>query len=60
MALFSQATDLKTRQTIWVGTNILKGKSQGNSHTRNWDYDGLTAVELAYLHTDYHGNFNPS
>lgn len=60
MALYSQATDLKTRQTIWVGTNVLKGKSQANSHTRNWAHDGFTTAELAYLHTDYHGNFNPS
>ncbi len=60
MALFSQASDIKTRQTVWVGTNVVKGNSQANSHTRKWDYDGLSAVELSYLHTDYHGNVDPS
>ena len=56
MALYSQASDLKTRQTVWVSTNTKTGR-QANSHTRSWDFDGdgLSAVELADLSTDYQG-----
>jgi hypothetical protein len=52
MALFSMASDLQTRQTVWVGTNVKAGKGQANSHTRDWQHDGLPAVELADLHHD--------
>jgi len=55
MALWTMATDIKTRQTIWVGTNVAKGKSQANSHTRGWEIDGYPTAELAGLHTDYVG-----
>lgn len=55
MALYSQASDLNTRERIWVGTNVVKGKNQANSHTREWDHDGLTTADLAGLHTDYNG-----
>jgi len=55
MALYSQATDLNTRERIWVGTNVVRGKSQANSHTRNWDFDGIATADLAGLHTDYNG-----
>ena len=55
MALYSQATDLQTRQTIWVGTNVVKGRDQANSHSRGWDHDGLPSVELADLCTDFQG-----
>ena len=55
MALYSQASDLQTRQTIWIGTNVKAGKGQANSHTRGWDIDGMPATELAGLHTDYVG-----
>ena len=58
MALYSQASDLQTRQTIWVGTNVKSGKGQANSHTRGWDFDGIPAAELADLHTDYVGPQN--
>jgi hypothetical protein len=48
MALLSQASDLKTRQTVWVGTNVAKGKDQANSHTRtDFTVDGLSAADLA-------------
>jgi hypothetical protein len=48
MALLSQASDLQTRQTVWVGTNVAKGKDQANSHTRaNFTIDGLSAADLA-------------
>lgn len=64
MALYSQATDLATRNTIWVATNVIKGRAQLNSH-RDDDFgrcyqrdgiDGFEAYELAGLHTDYVGN----
>ena len=59
MALYSQATDLQTRQTIWISTNVVKGRPQLNSH-RSASYakagvDGFSAAELAGLHTDYQG-----
>lgn len=64
MALFNQATDLKTRQTVWVSTNVAKGRPQLNSHRdsnagrslASHGVDGLSAVEWAGLHTDYQGN----
>ena len=60
MAIWNQATDLATRQTIWVSTNIVKGNPQLNSH-RSECYaregiDGYPANELAGLHTEYVGN----
>ena len=59
MALYTQASDLQTRQTIWVGTNVAKGRDQANSHSRGWNHDGLPAAELADLHTDYQGWSGP-
>lgn len=59
MALYNQASDLQTRQTIWVGTNVAKGRDQANSHSRGWNHDGLPAAELADLHTDYQGWSGP-
>lgn len=56
MALYSQAMCIETRQTIWVGTNVVRGKSQSNSHNKPWDHDGVPTAELAALHTSYHGN----
>jgi hypothetical protein len=32
MAIYSQATDLATKQTIWVSRNVVKNRSQLNSH----------------------------
>jgi hypothetical protein len=64
MALYTQATDLQTRETIWVSTNVIKGRPQLNSH-RDDDFgrcyqreqiDGFPAWELAGLHSDYVGN----
>ena len=59
MALYSQASDLQTRQTVWVGTNVVKGKSQSNSHTLGWDHDGLPTAELADVHTPWQGWVGP-
>jgi hypothetical protein len=60
MALYSMATDLTTRQTVWVGRNVVKGRPQLNSHRddiigRGMESDGLPAFELAGLLTDYVG-----
>jgi hypothetical protein len=60
MALFSQATDLKTRSTVWVSRNVAKGRPQLNSHRddvigRGMESDGLPAAELANLSTPFVG-----
>ena len=60
MALYSQASDLTTRQTVWVGRNVVKGRPQLNSHRddiigRGMESDGLPAAELANLHTTFVG-----
>jgi hypothetical protein len=59
MALYTQATDLQTRQTVWVSTNVVKGRPQLNSHRSDAmaraGIDGFSAAELAGLHTDYQG-----
>jgi hypothetical protein len=63
MALYNIATDLKTRQTVWVSTNVVKGRPQLNSHRQDrlgaslaaGGIDGFSAAELAGLHTDYQG-----
>jgi len=63
MALFSIASDLKTRQTVWVTTNVVKGRPQLNSHRDDRlgaslaasGIDGMSAVEIADLHTDFEG-----
>ena len=58
------ATDLQTRETIWVAQNVAKGRPQLNSH-REDDFgrcyqrdgiDGFNSVEMAGMHTDYSGN----
>lgn len=60
MALFSMATDLNTRQTIWVATNVIKGRPQLNSHHSECyareQIDGFNSVEMAGMHTPYNGN----
>jgi len=53
--LYNQATDLVTRQIVWVGTNVVKGREQANSHSRGWDFDGIPSAELADLHTPWQG-----
>jgi len=63
MALYNIATDLKTRQTVWISTNVVKGRPQLNSHRQDrlgaslaaGGIDGFSAAELAGLHTDYQG-----
>jgi hypothetical protein len=51
------ATDLNTKETIWVATNVVKGRPQLNSHSSDCykrdGIDGFPAWELAGLHTDY-------
>jgi hypothetical protein len=64
MAIYSQATDLATKQTIWVSRNVVKNRPQLNSHREDTfgkslqraEIDGFSAAELAYLHTPYNGN----
>lgn len=61
MALYNIASDRTTRQTIWVSTNVVKGRPQLNSHRDDSfgrsmaqeGIDGFTAAELAGLHTNY-------
>ena len=56
MALFSQASDLQTGETVWVASNVRHGGQQSNSHTwKDRDFDGLTAVQIADLATSYQG-----
>jgi len=59
MALYNMATDLNTKETIWVSTNVVKGRPQLNSHSsecyKRDGIDGFSAAELAGLHTDYSG-----
>lgn len=64
MALYNVASDLNTRETIWVATNVVKGRPQLNSH-RDDDFgrcykrdgiDGYPAWELAGFYTTYQGN----
>jgi hypothetical protein len=56
MALLSQATDLKTRQTVWVSTNTATGE-QINSHNRtNFSVDGLIAADWAGMSAHAHRN----
>ena len=52
--LLSQATDLKTQQTIWVSTNTATGE-QINSHNRtNFSVDGLIAADWAGMSAHAH------
>ena len=63
MAIYSQATDLATKQTIWVSRNVVKNRPQLNSHRedvfcnslKDAGVDGLSAAELANLCTNYEG-----
>ena len=63
MALYSQATDLATKQTIWVSRNVVKNRLQLNSHREDMigkslqraEIDGFSAAELANLSTNYEG-----
>ena len=60
MALLTMATDLQTRETIWVAQNVVKGRRQLNSHSSECyerdGIDGFPAWEFAGLCTDYVGN----
>ena len=63
MALYNMATDIQTRSTVWISTNFRKYRPQLNSHRddtfgkslNSSGTDGLSAAELANLHTDYEG-----
>jgi hypothetical protein len=53
MAHYNVATDLVTRQTVWVGT--VSGRDQANSHTRAaFTSDGISSAELAGLAAHAH------
>ena len=60
MAIWNIATDLQTKQTIWVSTNVVKNRPQLNSHSSECynreQIDGFPSAELAGMHTDYVGN----
>ena len=60
MAIYSQAQDINTRETIWVSQNVNKQRPQLNSHNSDCyardGIDGFNSAELAGLHTDYIGN----
>lgn len=61
--MFNIATDLKTRQTVWISTNVLKGRPQLNSHRDDHsgramsaaEIDGYPAYEIAGFYTNYQG-----
>lgn len=63
MALYNIATDLKTRQTVWISTHVVKNRPQLNSHRDDTfgrslargEIDGFPAWEIAGLHTNYQG-----
>ena len=63
MAIYFQATDLTTKETIWISCNVVKNRPQLNSHRKDAagkslqcaGIDGFSAAELANLHTDYEG-----
>lgn len=60
MAILSQASDINTRERIWVAQNVVAGRKQLNSHTSDCynreQIDGYPAWEFAGLYTDYIGN----
>ena len=60
MAIWNQATDINTRQTIWVSTNVAQGRRQLNSHNNDCyqraGIDGYEAWDIAGLYTDFVGN----
>jgi len=64
MSLWSQASDITTKQIIWVSTNVVAGRPQLNSHRESMhgrcyqreQIEGLPAWKAAGLHTNYVGN----
>jgi hypothetical protein len=63
VALLTMATDLKTRQRVWITTNVVKGRPQLNSHRQDRlgqslaaaGVDGYSTAEIAGLHHNYIG-----
>lgn len=61
MALYNIASDLNTRETVWVSTNVAKGRPQLNSHREGnagrslnrAGIDGFPAWEIAGLHCNF-------
>ena len=51
--MFNVASDIHTRQTIWVARKV--GQQQRNSHTCDILADGLSSADWAGLHTAYEG-----
>lgn len=60
MALYNIASDLNTRETIWIATNVVKQRPQLNSHSSECysreQIDGFSSVEVAGMSTPYAGN----
>ena len=46
MAIYSQATDLATKQTIWVSRNVVKNRPQLNSHREDTFGKSLQRAEI--------------
>jgi hypothetical protein len=63
VALLTMASDIKTRQIVWVTTNVVKGRPQLNSHRQDRlgqslaaaGVDGYSTAEIAGLHHNYIG-----
>lgn len=63
MAIYNCASDLNTRETIWVSTNVRAGRPQLNSHREDrlgvslskGGIDGFPSWEIAGLYTNYTG-----
>ncbi len=63
MAIYSQATDLSTRQTVWITQSRNQDRPQLNSHRvgrfanslAEAGIDGLSAAEISNLSTSYEG-----
>ena len=64
MALYNCASDLSTRELVWIMTNVASDRPQLNSHREGnagrslaaSGVDGLPAWEWAAMHHAYRGN----
>lgn len=63
MSLLTMATDIRTRQRVWITTNVIKNRPQLNSHRPDKlgqslaaaGVDGYSTAEIAGLHHNYVG-----